>query len=83
MRCGGGEDEVVVWMRRGGRRKMGRGGVGLGGRGGVGGGVGVGGPARIFVTRRAVTPDAGYSGVGVKVDFLVPNHRGHRGEAVP
>ncbi|HEY0469454.1 MAG TPA: hypothetical protein VGC79_34935, partial [Polyangiaceae bacterium] len=39
------------------------------------------GPARMFVPRRAVTPDAGYGEVGVKVDLLVPNHRGRPGEA--
>ena len=38
-------------------------------------------PRGRFRFRRAVTPDAGYGGVGVNVDLLVPNHRGHRGEA--
>jgi len=35
----------------------------------------------MFVPRRTVTTDAGYGGVGVKVDLLVPNHRGRPGEA--
>jgi hypothetical protein len=35
----------------------------------------------MFVPRRAVTPAAGFGGVGVKVDLLVPNHRGPPGEA--
>ncbi len=37
--------------------------------------------ARVIAARRAVTPDAGYGGVGVNVDFLVPNHRGRSCEA--
>ena len=42
---------------------------------------GLGGFARVIAVRRAVTADAGYGGVGVKVDLLVPYHRGPRGEA--
>ncbi len=37
--------------------------------------------ARAIPVRRAVTPDAGYGEVGVKVELLVPNHRGRLGEA--
>ena len=36
---------------------------------------------RIAEAQRAVTPGAGYGGAGVKVDSLVPNHRGRSGEA--
>ena len=43
--------------------------------------IGSAGSARLFVPRRAGTPDAGYGGVGVNVDLLVPNHRGRPGEA--
>ena len=38
-------------------------------------------PARPNTFSRAVTPAAGYGGVGVKVDPLVPNHRGPGCEA--
>ncbi len=55
---------------------------GTDGLSGLGSGRGVN-SARMVLAQRAVTPDAGYGGAGVKVDPLVPNHRGPGCEAGP